>query len=104
MASAQTALSNRSVTGGNTAGYISGEDQLARTGAQQMGQAADTTLTNNFNTGLKAESSLYAPTIGAASSLYDTATKAMSQRKDPFSIGIGWSSTGGLSGSGGVSG
>ncbi len=84
VASAGTRLANRASTSRNTAGLVSGEDQLARTAAQEGSKAAWGAQTGAFDTGLKAESSLYAPTLGSSSSLYGQATDAMKARTSPL--------------------
>lgn len=91
----QTALRNRAATSHNTAGLVSGQDQLARTGAQLGSQAAygvqsgaDKTALEDRNNALGVQSSLYAPTLGSANSLYGNATEAMKQR-DTFGTVFG---------------
>jgi hypothetical protein len=105
-AAASTRLQNRASTSRNTAGLVSGEDQLARTAAQQGSQAAWGAQSGAFKTGLQAEGSLYAPAQSSADSLYGNATKAMDARTSPlqwatFAANLAKGAGGAMAGGGG---
>jgi hypothetical protein len=87
IASAKQALTNRSAATGNTAGMVSGQRDLARTGAQLGSQAAwgvqsnaDNVALSERDKALQGMNSLYAPSLSSAGGLYGQATTAMEAR------------------------
>lgn len=92
IASARQSMTNRAGATRNSAGLVSGERDLARTGAQLGSQAAWGVQSNADNVALQerdralaGKSSLYAPTLSSASNLYGEATNAMNSRNSVLS-------------------
>lgn len=88
VATAQAALANRAAATHNTAGMVSGQRDIARTGAQQLSQAAwgvknnaDTVALSERDKALEGESNLYSTAGSQAGNLYGGATNSMLGRQ-----------------------
>ncbi len=97
IAGSQAKLGARAAATRNTAGMVSGERDLARTGAQLSSQAAfgvqenaDQVALNEADQARAGIAGLYSPTLNSAGNLYSNATNAMNSRQSVLgSIGQG---------------